>query len=238
MKFKPFLLLLILGTMLFIPSAHSQNMTGLWLVEKVSVGDELMTPVSKWFKLHENGKYESGNGWLQNTIGRWTYDGKSKEFSATNTLGINDEAGAFQVSFSKETMIWSRMEEGMNIKVHLQKVSEVPPSYTDLLAGLWQSKEEIHESGTNNSGPLSGLKHLQIRWDRIYRATNLDNNNKTGYWHVNGHRPELTLLPHQSDVNVESWRIKVSEKELELTGISESNKDQVKRFLRIHQFPD
>lgn len=217
--------------------SHSQNLTGMWLVEKVQVGDEQMTPVSKWFEFHEDGTYESGNGWLQNTIGTWSYDQEAQEFSATNKLGIKDEGEPFKIEVSDETMVWSRLEEGSNVKIHLQQIQSIPPSYTDLLPGLWKLTESSLPSEPITSGSLASLKHIFIRWDRIYRATDQDKNSKTGYWHVNGHRPELTLLPHQADTPAESWRIQVSEKELELTGISDSNKDLVKKFARIHEFP-
>lgn len=230
--------LFILIHIIFIHQVvQSQNLTGIWLVEKVQVGDEQMTPVSKWFNFHENGKYESGNGWLQNTIGTWSYDPEAQEFSATNKLGIKDEAGPFKIETKGKTMVWSRMEEGSNVKIYLQQIQSIPPSYTDLLPGLWKLTESSEPSESVTSGPLTGLKHVFIRWDRIYRATDQDSKSKTGYWHVNGHRPELTLLPHQTETDAASWRIQVSEKELELTGISDSNKDQVKKFIRIHQFP-
>ncbi len=235
MKLKT--LLILLHIILAKQVVYSQDLKGIWLVDKVQVGNDQMTPVSKWFKFHDNGKYESGNGWLQNMIGLWSYDKSSNEFSATNTLGIKDESGPFKVDFSEGNMIWTRVEEGMNVKIHLQKIKNIPPSYTDLLSGLWQIQDLNEVDKMADSGPLKGLDHLFIRWDRIYRATYQDKNRKTGYWHVNGHRPELTLLPHQPEAPVESWRIKVDEKELELTGISDTNKDQVKKFIRIHQFP-
>jgi hypothetical protein len=230
--------LLILIPAIFIQQVvRSQSLTGIWLVEKVQVGDEQMTPVSKWFKFHENGDYESGNGWLQNTIGTWSYDSETQEFSATNKLGIKDEAGPFKIETKDETMVWSREEDGSNVKVHLQQIQSIPPSYTDLLSGLWKLTETAEQSEPITSGPLTGLNHVLLRWDRIYRATDQDKKSKTGYWHVNGHRPVLTLLPHQAEQAPESWHIQVSEQALELTGTSDSNKDQVKNFIRIHQFP-
>ena len=41
---------------------------GMWLVTRVDVGTEIMTPVARWFRLAK-GHHVSGNGWQQHTFG-------------------------------------------------------------------------------------------------------------------------------------------------------------------------
>lgn len=65
-----------------------------------------MTPVAKWTRINKDRSYVSGNGWLQNSSGTWTYDIDSKQFIPTETNGIRDEFGAFIVSFSEGKMKW------------------------------------------------------------------------------------------------------------------------------------
>ena len=124
MRFKSTVLLpcLLLGSNLIF----SQHITGLWLVERVQVGEEQMTPVAKWFDIRDDGTCNSGNGWLQNMTGTWSFDKDTSEFSATNKFGIKDEAGPFAVEFMGESMLWSRTEEGMDVRVHLTRITTAP----------------------------------------------------------------------------------------------------------------
>ena len=60
-----------------------------------------------------------------------------------------------------------------------------------------------------------------------------------GYWHFNAHKTEVTFMTHQADAEPQSWRItKVEDNELELEGISDSNKGEVRSYKRLNQFPD
>jgi hypothetical protein len=55
---------------------------------------------------------------------------------------------------------------------------------------------------------------------------------KTGYWHINGHRPEITLLPHTEGRQPERWKIEVDEKTLLMSGLSDSNRTIQRRYVR------
>ena len=46
-------------------------------------------------------------------------------------------------------------------------------------------------------------------------------------------------MTHQAEAEPQSWRItKVEDNELELEGISDSNKGEVRSYKRLNQFPD
>ena len=206
----------------------SQSITGLWEITLVTVGDEQMTPVAKWTRFNEDGTYQSGNGWLQNAEGKWVFDEDAQTISMEETNGLKDPFGSFSMEINENSMIWKRMEEGMQVTIHLTRVNKIPKAPADQLVGLWS---EINEQEAETG-------HIFFfRWDRIYRE--MDQSGKgTGYWHMHGHRPEVTLLSHNEGNAPETWKVEVTDTKLILTGISDSNKDDVRTFLRLHQFPE
>lgn len=225
MRIKKQLLLIIVCLTINVVSA--QQPIGLWEVVEVKVGTELMTPQARWTTIHRDGSYQSGNGWLQNAQGHWTYETKSKLLSFKETNGIIDNFGPFTVEFTDQGMRWLREEEGMIVEVFLKKIEERPKGPADLVVGLWSLETDQEDA----------QQLLFIRWDRIY-IDRSKKGRKTGYWHMHGHRPELTFLPHSKDQNAESWRIEASATNLKLVGISDTNKDQVLNFTRQYQFPN
>ena len=74
--------------MINLARLNAQEITGFWEFKKVDVGGKIKTPVAKWTKIENDHTYRSGNGWLQNSVGTWTYDDKARQFSATETNGI------------------------------------------------------------------------------------------------------------------------------------------------------
>ena len=212
--------IILLLCLLIVTTSYAQ-IVGLWEVKKVLVGEETMTPVAKWFRFNKDETYASGNGWLQNSIGTWNLD--NGQLISTNTYGIEDEFGAFDVQFSDKGMTWSRVEEGRFVKVFCQHIMEIPISHTDLLPGLWKPKN----GSTNES--------LFIRWDRVYISRDTDGTKSTGYWHMNGHKPELTFLPHGTGAQ-EQWRVEVDTKKLTMIGLSDSNMNHTKTLVRAIRF--
>lgn len=216
----------------------AQTPTGFWEVEKVTVGDQTMTPVAKWFRIENDGTYTGGNGWLQNMEGTWEYDEENNSYLPKENKGLVDPFGAFTVSFDVEKMIWTREEEGMEVNVSLVPIESMPKSPADQIVGLWDL-EEADSLGTKMIPKLDpeGKYYLFIRWDRMYVERNKDGQRKTGYWHMHGHRPELTILPHDSGQSPKSWTVSFENKKLILTGNSDSIKDLELRFNRLTDFP-
>ena len=232
-----FTLIILLISCSFSIYAQKENLIGLWEIEKVEVGEENMTPVAKWTKINADGTFQSGNGWLQNSRGIWNYDNENNKYSATDSLDIFDEFGGFTVSFDQKKMFWEREEEGMQVKVTLGLIHELPMATSDYLEGMWQLVD-ISEKGQSILEEFENAQEhkLFIRWDRMYMKFSSEGKKLTGYWHINGHKPEITLLPHQADENVESWRVEVNKKELIMTGISDSNKMIERKYIRKNTF--
>jgi len=213
----------LFGSILIIIFAHkgfSQEIHGLWEVSKVTVGQEIMTPVAKWFWINKDQSYSSGNGWLQNDVGSWNLD--DGYFSTKSTYQPRDSFGQFKIQLTDTTMTWEREEEGEQVVVYIRRSHGIPVAPADLLTGLWKPEKDGKES-------------LFIPWDRIYVTRDLEGNKLTCYWHINGHRPEVTFLPHDKGAH-EQWKVEVDTKKLTMIGLSDSNMNQIKTFFRATRF--
>ena len=101
-KMKALLVLLFASVQLVGISVRAQPHIGFWRVDKVEVGQETMTPVAKWFRINQDGTYQSGNGWLQNSVGTWTFDKAKNLYVPTEKNGIVDLFGGFEVGVKEE----------------------------------------------------------------------------------------------------------------------------------------
>ena len=99
-----------LSTLLFICfySFGFGQIFGLWEVTQVKVGEESMTPTAKWFQLHPDQTYQTGNGGLQNDHG--TFSMKDQQLLLTNKEGIVDEMGPFSYQFKDGQLSLNRKE--------------------------------------------------------------------------------------------------------------------------------
>ncbi len=225
--------------LLFICSiTHAQKLPGLWIVEDVRIGDETMTPVAKWFRYNSDGTYVGGNGFLQNDEGTWMLDKDEQQFSPKSSYGLVDPFGPFKISQSNGKMTWEREEEGMNVVVTLSRIDELPKSPADWLVGMW-GLQVAEKKGTDNLDIIDPDRQIYffIRWDRMVIQRNAKGERKTGYWHIHGHKPEVTFLPHDDQLPAETWRVEAGSESLVMTGISETNRDQVLKFGRLRDFP-
>jgi len=218
-----YLLALMLLQTSFNSYAQERSVVGFWEIKMVEVGEKNMTPVAKWTKINPDGTYQSGNGWLQNAQGTWNYDIENNSYSAVDSLDVFDEFGGFTVSFEEEKMYWEREEEGMPVKVTLVPIQKLPMSPADYLEGIWELVDitDAGQSILKDFDPKRKHK-LFIRWDRVYINFTPEGKKRRGYWHIHGHKSRLTLLPHQEEVQPESWMITVNNKELTMTGSSDS----------------
>lgn len=233
------ILFFLVLTPITLAIGQQNQMTGLWGVEKVSAGDQEMTPIAKWFRINEDGTFESGNGWMQNSEGIWEFDGQNYTYLPTTKNGLVDKFGAFYVQFEDKKMLWQREEEGVNVKVTLSQLNELPKAPADLVQGLWDL-EQILEHGNDITADFDpdNRFYLFIRWDRIYVQRSAEGERSTGYWHMNGHRPEMTLMSHQEGIQPETWSVKADASNLVLTGTSDLNQNIEMSFHRLHEFPE
>lgn len=231
---------LILAVLLAISfNSYAQKIYGLWEITEVTVADQVMTPVAKWTHIYSDGNYESGNGWLKNSEGTYTYDTLSHNYLPTETNGILDPFGAFKVSFEDGNMIWERDEEGMLVTVKLQRIKELPKAPADKVVGLWQLTN-ISRDGRSiiRTFDPDHDHYLFIRWDRVLQMRDQNGKQSRTYWHMHGHRPEITFMRSSILREDESWNVEATDTELKLSGISESNRGEVRVYERLREFPE
>ena len=216
-----------------------QSVQGFWEVKEVKVGSEIKTPVAKWIKVNQDGNYQSGNGWLQNSEGTWSYDKSRKSYLPVETNGLEDRYGEFSVTFKDAQMIWEREEDGLHVTVKLERITKLPKATADVFVGLWNLKDVL-KNGTSEKASIdpNNQQYIFMRWDRMYVERTPDGDKRMGFWQMNAHRPEVTLISNTQDKKSESWTVLVTDSELRMTGISDSNKDIVMVYTRIHEFPN
>ncbi|WP_276371122.1 hypothetical protein [Chryseolinea sp. H1M3-3] len=223
---------------LVVQLCYAQKITGFWEVLEVKVGNDIKTPVAKWTRINEDGTYQSGNGWIQNSEGTWNFDKANNSFLPTETNGIKDPYGAFKVSYLKDEMIWERAEDEMTVRVKLQRTSRLPKSTGDLLVGLWDLKEILRNGKSEKSSFDPDDKYyIFIRWDRVYVERTSKGEKASGFWHINGHRPEVTFFKNTQGREDDVWNVSVNEQTLKMVGISDSNRGVEFIYIRINDFP-
>lgn len=220
-------------------SSSQCQVEGLWEITDVKVGSESMTPTAKWTRINPDGTYESGNGWLKNSEGKWQFDEHKKLFSPQETNGLDEDFGPFSVNFLKNLMIWERVENSDSVQVKLKRISELPMAPADMIVGLWSTAKFWNSEidSTIYFNPEEAVSFL-MRWDRIYIEIGSKGERSTGYWHMNGHRPHLTLIPHNNEKELETWDVWFNDSLMIWNGISDSNREDLIEFVRLDKFPN
>ncbi|MFY0604141.1 MAG: hypothetical protein JXQ93_09335 [Flavobacteriaceae bacterium] len=209
------------------------SIEGLWLVEKVEMGSNQMTPVARWMRFNTDGTQTSGNGWLQHSVGSWEL--KKDKLSIVNSNGISDAYDPFQYSLEEKKMTWKRNEEGDTVIVFLKKIEKLPISEGNQLMGLWELKEfienDVDKTNTINA-PEKAMIHF--RWDNTYVQYNMPIDKKYGVYKVHGHKPEIQMINYGKGNSFDFWKFKISEAFLTMTSTDNTTKIV---FKRSHQFP-
>jgi hypothetical protein len=202
---KKSLFVLILST--FLGTVNAQ-ITGLWEVTLVTVGDEEMTPHAKWTVFNEDGTFESGNGGLKNSNGKWEFDKHLSQLRMTNEVGFDNTFGPFQVEMNPDNeMILSRTEEGQKVMVYNQRVSEKPMYRTDLATGLWDLRK-AERGGVDVLDEMDpeGSRMFFIRWDNLFQDITVEGR-ISGIWRIDAHRPVLDVLYYDQSKSPDYWQI-------------------------------
>lgn len=232
-------LLYLLFIVLSIQPVAAQDITGLWEVKEVLVEDQIMTPVSRWFRFNSDNTFEAGNGWLQNGEGTWTFNSATNEFSAAEKNWLIDKAGPFTLSWEGEEMVWERTEENMPVAVRMVRIEEKPMAPADKLKGLWDLVS-VEKDGKDITGEIDpdGAFNILIRWDKIFLKHSAEGERSMGYWFMNAHRPELELIPFADYTKSEKWHVSLKDSKMMWTGNSDANRGVTRTFRRINEYPE
>ncbi|MEQ8471069.1 MAG: hypothetical protein RIC35_07785 [Marinoscillum sp.] len=185
--------------------SQAQTMIGLWTVDEVLVGDQVLTPVAKWFRICMDSTVQSGNGWTQNNLANWTFDSKKNVFTPINKLTPPDPFGGFKVFYRQGQMIWKRMEEGDSVAVTLSRINELPMAPADSIQGFWKMESQnINTSDSLYSElPLS----MHIRPDRLYNLTKPDGSRHFGFWHMDAHAPKFFMISYDKTIKDQVFNV-------------------------------
>lgn len=186
----------------------SAQISGLWEATKVQVGTEELTPVAKWTLFNENGSFTTGNGWLQNGDGSWSFNQQSSQISLTTITGFEDEFGAFTIDFvSDDFMNWKRMENGEEVIVSYQRIKEIPKDLRTNVVGLWQldvvweGEKDITKTYTKGESLF-----FHIRWDNLINMMSPEGRT-SGMWRIDAHRPTLDILYYDEKKSLDYWAL-------------------------------
>ena len=205
---------------------------GLWLVEKVEVGENSMTPISKWTRFNSDSTQTSGNGWLQHSSGNWSL--KDNRLEVTDKNGIIDSAEPFTIEVKENTMTWKRNEEGQEVIVYLKRINELPQSEGNKLIGLWKLTKAV-DNGNDITVMVNpnGKSMMNLRWDNMYVQYNMPKGKQFGVYKIHGHKPEIQLVNYGNESKFSFWNFIIDGKKLTLTSTDQKS---VMEFERIHQF--
>lgn len=228
-------LLMSIATLLLLWSCQTQktsSIEGLWLVEKVQVGEDSMTPIARWVKFSQDHTQTSGNGWLQHSSGTWSLEGDQLEVVDTN--GIKDTDGALTLTLNGDTMQWKRVEGDQNVTISLKKVDKIPQSEGNKLIGLWKLTQ-----ASDNGNDITAIVNpdhkamMHLRWDNMYVQHNMPQGKVYGIYRIHAHKPEIQLVNYGNPSQFSFWNFTLEGQKLKL--ISTDQKSEM-IFERIHQF--
>jgi len=221
----------------FLSCDKTATIEGLWVVKSVFAGDEEMTPNARWTRFNSDLTQESGNGRYQHSYGTWTLNKNSNELLIENTNGLRDLNEPFVISIGQSEMIWERTEEGQNIKIILERSSQLPETYGDKILGLWELEQAIGNSNYFEESDEKDTKdYIFFRWDKRF-VIQSEKGRINGVYNVHGHRPEVELIPYGNEVNRDFWGIQFEENQITLKLLN-SDTLVTRKFRRIHEFPD
>lgn len=229
-------LLPFLFVALLISCQKKENIEGLWVVKKVSVGDQEMTPNGRWTRFNSDQTQESGNGWYRHSHGSWELNRENGELSVVNENGLKDTGDPFIITIEGDEMVWDRMEEGQQVKVTLKRSSELPSTLADEGMGLWKL-ESTQGKGIffEKSAGTEPMGILFLRWDRRFMIGS-EKGRVDGVYNVHGHKPEIELIPYGEQYNRSFWNMEIRDNVLTLRLLN-TDSTVTRTFKRIYEFP-
>ncbi|MCZ4695438.1 hypothetical protein DWB61_10905 [Ancylomarina euxinus] len=221
----------------FFSCEKTKTIEGLWVVKSVVVGDEEMTPNARWTRFNSDLTQESGNGRFQHSYGTWKLNQNSNELVIENTNELDDINEPFVISLNQSEMIWERTEEGQNIKVILERSSQLPETHGDKILGLWVLEKAIGNGRYFKESDQKEIKdYIFFRWDKRF-VIESEKGRVNGVYNVHGHKPEVELIPYGSQVKRDFWGIHFEENQITLKLLN-SDTIVTRQFRRMRKFPD
>lgn len=223
------LILVVMGLLFTHFSSIGQDLTGLWQVEEVQVGDEKMTPIARWMKFNEDGTQESGNSWLKHSEGNYEFNAQDSMLKMVDINGTADNNPSFQIDVQEDQMTWTRIKGGQEVFVRLKPIDQLPASPANKLLGVGK----LNQSEGNTTDEEGGT--FFIGWDNVFVYTHPSGENKYGVYKCHGHKNEIELIYYGEDCRREWWAYLYEDEGLKLVQTKDENQFYV--LNRINEFP-
>lgn len=234
-KLKLFSILFVI--ILLFSCNSKKRIEGLWVVKFVKIGNQEMTPNARWIRFNADSTQQSGNGWFQHSIGTWDINRETNKLSITDSNGLKDRFGSYNISFENTLMYWTRIEDGQNVEVTLERTDHLPETYGDRLLGLWKLEKAFGNGKYfKQSNKQNTARYLFLRWDRRF-VIGSEQGRIHGIYNVNGHKPELELIPYGEDLTRSFWKVDFDQNSIKLKLIN-SDSLVVRNFIRTNEFPE
>jgi len=218
-------------------SCNSQQIIGLWEVERVMAAGEEVSPVARWVRIHPDGSQVSGNGWTQHSAGTWELDDRTGELAVINANGLDDPYGPFLVSWTGDTMQWKREENGATVTIHLTRTEKLPMAPADRLLGLWEMEQAfLDHTDVTDSLQQEGTRTLFFRWDNRFVLQSGRHNRERGLFVTHAHRNQLELI-FNGEEGRQRWEYEAGPRELTLHTTMNNHTFRI-TYHRIRQFPE
>lgn len=214
---------------------QDSGIIGLWEVTEVSLEGNSMTPIARWVRFNSDFTQESGNGWLQHSIGNWKFNRETKMLEIENTNGLEDK-NPFKVVLNGDNMQWKRLEAGDELTVMLKKIKKLPTSEANKLFGLWKFVDiRINHKEVLDSLNPNGKAMLSFGWDNNYTLRNYPEGEKYGIFKTHGHRQRMQMVV---DYNTKNPKIEFYNYQFigDTLSLKSTNKNIELILTRIHQF--
>ena len=229
-------LLLMLLFIFFCKQKQVKNedtIYGLWVVKKVKMGNNEMTPIARWMRFNKDSTQTSGNGWLQHSEGSWVLN-EINQLSVKNTNGLIDKSGPFNIKFENGSMIWNRTEDGENVSVILERAEIIPKSEGNRLMGLWKIETiSINDKSVTSTLNPDDKATLFLRWDNTYVFENYPQGKTYGIYKVHAHKPEIQMVNYGDKPQFQFYQFSIDKNNLILKSTDQKTKLELKR---IYQF--
>ncbi len=134
-------------------------------------------------------------------------------------------------------MIWKRNEEGADVTIYLNRVSDITAAPSDSLYGIWDLESaEVNDKVATEIYDPSGKRYLFLRWDNRFSDRNSPDNISDGVFRTGDHNNILEMFYYHGN---KSSRLNFNFRGNFLILESDSSeKEKIKlKFRRIDYFP-
>lgn len=206
MKNSKLLIVLVLTTLISCNKQQKPDdpnlISGLWLVKKVTIAnEEMVTPALNWMQFNADSTHAFGNGWLQHSVGTWSFNKNAKVLTIKNDIGFSDYTNPMKVELNKNNMICKLKVDDMEITVILERIYKLPTSEANRLYGLWKfdtiimNKKEVSDSLNPNKKAM-----LFLRWDNNFELRNYPKGEKYGIFKTQAFRQQLEMVSYSKSL--------------------------------------